>query len=97
MFLKLLEEKADYEELDPTGFKLPYTPRFSEIKEQSDDTIKASILHMFKTIQKDKKYGEVLEDDFFYIQNSKTFSKIVKELAEISLSDSDVDVKWSAF
>ena len=97
LFLKLLEEKADDEELDPTGFKLPYTQRFSEIKEQSDDTIKASILHMFTTIQRDKKYGEVLEDDFFYIQNSKTFSKIVKELAGISLSDSDVDVKGSAF
>jgi type I restriction enzyme M protein len=42
-------------------------------------------------------YGEVLEGDNFYIQNSKTFAKIVKELAPISLSDSDVDVKGSAF
>ena len=97
LFLKLLEEKADNEQLELGGFRVPYTHRFAEIKKSSDDAIKASIHHMFQTIQKDKKYGEVLEDDFFYIQNSKTYAKIVKELAEINLSDSDVDVKGSAF
>lgn len=97
LFLKLLEEKADDELSDPQGFRLPYTLRFNGIKDLSDDAIKASIHEMFKTIQKDKKYGEVLEDDFFYIQNSTTYAKIVKELARITLSDSDVDVKGSAF
>lgn len=97
LFLKLLEEKADNELFDMDGFKLPYTHRFAEISKSTDDVIKASIHHMFLIIQKDKKYGEVLEDDFFYIQNSKTYAKIVKELAIVSLSDSDVDVKGSAF
>jgi type I restriction enzyme M protein len=97
LFLKLLEEKADNEQFEINGFKTPYTHRFAEIKKLTDDTIKASIHHMFQTIQKDDKYGEVLEDDFFYIQNSKTYAKIVKELAEISLGDSDVDIKGSAF
>jgi type I restriction enzyme M protein len=97
LFLKLLEEKADEEQLDPQGFRLPYSLRFDNIKNLSDDAIKASIHQMFLSIQKDKKYGEVLGDDIFYIQNSKTYAKIVKELAEIGLSDSDVDVKGSAF
>jgi type I restriction enzyme M protein len=97
LFLKLLEEKANIEQFDPHVFKLPYSNRFTEIKKQSDDSIKANIHHMFQAIQKHKEYGEVLEGDYFYIQNSKTYAKIVKELAEISLSDSDVDVKGSAF
>jgi len=97
LFLKLLEEKADEEQLDPQGFRLTSTLRFNNIKNLSDDAIKASIHNMFSDIQKDKKYGEVLEGDIFYIQNSKTFAKIVKELAPINLSDSDIDVKGSAF
>lgn len=97
LFLKLLEEKADNEKYDKSGFRLPYTHRFSVIKTLDDDGIKADIQHMFSTIQKNRKYGEVLEDDFFYIQNSKTYGKIVKELADVNLSDSDVDVKGSAF
>jgi len=97
LFLKLLEEKGDEEEFDPTGFRLPYTQRFTEISKQPDDEIKASVNLMFEIIQKDKKYGEVLEDDMFHIQNSKTYGKIVKELAPIYFGDSDVDVKGSAF
>ena len=97
LFLKLLEEKADEEEFDPNGFRLPYSQRFAEIKEQSNDEIKASIHQMFLAIQKDPKYGEVLEDDMFHIQNSKTFGKIVRELASIYLGESDVDIKGSAF
>ena len=97
LFLKLLEEKADEEQLDPQGFRLSYSLRFGNIKDLPDDAIKASIHEMFLSIQKDKKYGEVLEDDNFHIKNSKTFAKIVKELAPISLSDSGVDVKGSAF
>ena len=97
LFLKLLEEKAINEQFDTYGFRLPYSNKFNEISKQSADSIKANIHHMFQAIQKHKEYGEVLEDDFFYIQKSKTYSKIVKELAEISFSDSDVDVKGSAF
>ncbi|MGH2638572.1 MAG: N-6 DNA methylase, partial [Rhabdochlamydiaceae bacterium] len=97
LFLKLLEEKAEEEEFDPDGFDLPYTQRFASIKDQPDDEIEASIHLMFTTIQKDRKYGEVLEDDTFHIQNSKTYGKIVKELATVYFGDSDVDVKGSAF
>ena len=97
LFLKLLEEKTDDDEFDPTGFKLPYAQRFAEINRQSDDEIKASINHMFKIIQKDKMYGEVLEDDQFHIQNSKTYGKIVNELSTVYFGDSDVDIKGSAF
>jgi len=97
LFLKLLEEKADEEEYDPNGFKLPYTLRFNKIIKYEDDAIKANIHSMYNYIQDDTDYGEVLKDDFFYIQNSKTYSKIVKELANIQLSDTDVDVKGSAF
>lgn len=97
LFLKLLEEKADIEEFDSQGFRLPYTQRFAEIKKQSNDEIKASIYQMFSTIQKDPKYGEVLEDDTFHIRNSKTYGKIVKELATIFFGDSDIDIKGSAF
>ena len=97
LFLKLLEEKADNEQFDRGGFKLPYTHRFQEFNKLTDDAIKASIHDMFKTIQKDNKYGEVLENDSFYIQNSKTYAKISKELAIISFSDSDIDAKGSAF
>ena len=97
LFLKLLEEKADDEEFDPTGFKLPYTQRFAEINRHSDDEIKASINHMFKIIQRNRMYGEVLENDQFYIQNSKTYGKIVSELSAVYFGDSDVDIKGSAF
>jgi type I restriction enzyme M protein len=97
LFLKLLEEKADEEQSDPEGFRLPYSLSFENIRDLPDDALKASIHEMFVSVQKDKKYGEVLEGDNFYIQNSKTFAKIVKELAPISLSDSDVDVKGTAF
>lgn len=97
LFLKLLEEKSDLEEYFPDGFKLPYSQRFAQIMSQKDDEIKASILYMFETIQDNKKYGEVLEDDTFHIQNARTYGKIVKELGVIYLGDSDVDIKGSAF
>lgn len=97
LFLKLLEEKAATEEHVTGGFSLPYEQRFSDLKSLKPDVIKASIGSMFNAIQKDKKYGEVLAGDVFHIQNPKTYTKIVQELAEVSLGDSDVDVKGSAF
>jgi len=97
LFLKLLEEKAENEINDSDGYKLKYAQRFASFKKQDDDTIKASIMMMFNTIQTDPTYSEVLEGDKFYIQNSKTFGKIAKELADVNFGDSNVDVKGSAF
>jgi type I restriction enzyme M protein len=97
LFLKLLEEKSDDEQLDPHGFRLPYTQRFADLSAMHDDAVRASVHQMFNDIQRDAKYGEVLKGDKFYIEKSKTYKKIASELEHISLSDSDVDVKGSAF
>lgn len=97
LFLKLLEEKAEKEQNDEDGYRLQYEQRFSKIAKLDDDIIKASIISMFQIIQRDPKYAEVLEGDTFHIQNSKTFGKIVRELAGVNFGDSNVDVKGSAF
>lgn len=97
LFLKLLEEKAASEQYDSGGFQLPYEQTFSELASLKSDLIKASVMSMFEDVQSNPQYGEVLKGDAFHIQNAKTFAKIVGELAAISLGDSDVDVKGSAF
>jgi type I restriction enzyme M protein len=97
LFLKLLEEKAEDEANDPGGFRLPYTMRFDTLARQLEDQVKVSILSMFDMIQRHPKYGEVLEGDVFHIKNPKIFHNIVKELSAVSLSDSALDAKGSAF
>lgn len=97
LFLKLLEEKAENEQNDSDGYKLPYKQRFTKLKREDEDSVKANITQMFSTIQHDPKYAEVLEGDVFYIQNSKTFKKIVCELAEVNFGDSKIDAKGTAF
>jgi type I restriction enzyme M protein len=93
LFLKLLEEKAD-----AGDFSLPYSYRFWELAsrpESQSDQVKSAILQMLSQI-KGQGYGDVLTEDL-YLKNPATFRYIVQELAKVSFSDSDHDVKGTAF
>jgi type I restriction enzyme M protein len=97
LFLKLLEEKEEEEAGASGGFTLPYETRFEDLAVAKADQAKASILLMFNTIREKSKYTEVPEGDSFHIQKPAAYHTIVKELSAISLSDSAVDAKGSAF
>lgn len=93
LFLKLLEEKAD-----AGDFTLPYTYRFWELAEKpaaQGDQVKASINQMLAQIRA-LGYGDVLGDDL-HLKQPATFHYIVTELAKVSFTDSDHDVKGTAF
>ncbi|WP_222126965.1 N-6 DNA methylase [Curtobacterium pusillum] len=93
LFLKLLEEKED-----AGGFSLPYSYRFWELADRPSshaDQVKSAILQMLSDI-KSKGYGDVLTEDL-HLKNPATFAYLVQELAKVSFSDSDVDVKGTAF
>ena len=94
LFLKLLEEKAD-----STDFTLPYSYRFHELAEHPDgesDEVQALIVDMIEKIKRRTDYGEVL-DDPLKVKNPKTFQYIVRELADVSFQDSNLDSKGAAF
>ena len=93
LFLKLLEEKAEMGE-----FELPYSYRFWELADQPPaqaDQVKTAILTMLKEI-KDKGYSDVLIEGL-HMKQANTFQFIVKELSEVSFSDSGYDIKGAAF
>ena len=93
LFLKLLEEKAD-----EGMFKLPYSFAFWELAEQpaaKADQVKSAVLEMLSKI-KAYGYGDVLSEDL-YLKNPATFRYIVQELSKVSFTDSDHDVKGTAF
>ncbi|WP_456286230.1 N-6 DNA methylase [Microbacterium sp. JZ70] len=93
LFLKLLEEKEDAGE-----FELPYSFRFWELAERpaaQADQVKSAILQMLSEI-KAKGYGDVLTEDL-HLKNPATFRYIVGELSKVSFTDSDHDVKGTAF
>ena len=93
LFLKLLEEKADLGEFD-----LPYSYRFWELMEKpptQSDQIKSAIFGMLAQI-KALGYGDVLAEEL-HLRHPATFRYIVGELAKVSLTDSDHDVKGTAF
>lgn len=93
LFLKLLEEKAD-----EGVFKLPYSFTFWELAEQpaaKADQVKSAILEMLSKI-KAYGYGDVLTEEL-YLKNPATFRYIVQELSKVSFTDSDHDVKGTAF
>lgn len=93
LFLKLLEEKADAGDFD-----LPYSYRFWELADKpatQADQVKSAINQMLTQI-KAKGYGDVLGEDL-HLKNPATFRYIVGELAKVSFTDSDHDVKGTAF
>ncbi|SCQ62643.1 Type I restriction enzyme EcoEI M protein homolog [Propionibacterium freudenreichii] len=93
LFLKLLEEKADLGE-----FTLPYSYRFWELAEKpasQADQVKSAIKQMLKEIR-DAAYGDVLGADL-HLKNPATYRYLVVELAKVSFTDSDQDVKGTAF
>jgi len=92
LFLKLLEEKADAE-----GTTLPYTYRFWELAEYDDkkaDQVKSAVQSMLADAR--QRYGDVLAEPL-KLNQAPTYLKIVRALSEVSLSDSEADVKGAAF
>lgn len=93
LFLKLLEEKED-----DGDFTLPYSFRFWELAarpESQADQVKSAVLQMLGQI-KAQGYGDVLTEDL-YLKQPATYRYIVQELAKVSFTDSDHDVKGTAF
>jgi type I restriction enzyme M protein len=94
LFLKLLEEKWDSEELVP-----PYSYKFHELaKEPNDqaDRVKDAINSMIPTIRDRTPYGEVLADPI-RLKQSATYSSIVKKLSSVYFLDCEYDTKGAAF
>lgn len=95
LFLKLLEEKEDRGELD---FQLPYSYRFHDLAQRRNepDQIKDAILSMMQQVIYLPDYGDVMAPTLS-MQKPATYLKIVNELAKASFSDSQLDVRGSAF
>lgn len=94
LFLKLLEEKADAEEVN-----LPYSYRFHELAQKTEaeaDQVKTAILSMIESVKAKTPYGDVIHEKI-HLNNPKTFRKIIAELAGVSFSDSRTDSKGAAF
>jgi len=87
MFLKLLEEKWDFEQAEP-----PYSFTFHELAATpvgKGDRIKASIQSMIGTIQKSTPYGIVLTDPIRLTKDA-SYQSIVRRIASVSFSDCDL-------
>lgn len=94
MFLKLLEEKWDQEQLVP-----PYSYKFHELAALpagKGDQIKAAIKTMIDTIRSQTPYGSVLADPINLKQDA-SYRSIVRLVAGVSFSDCDLDSKGAAF
>ena len=94
LFLKLLEEKQD----NTDRFRLPYSYLFHELAAKPDseaDQVKDSIKQMLQKVQ-DTEYGDVLVGHA-QLKNAQTFHKLVREMAGVSFSDSNLDTKGAAF
>jgi len=94
LFLKLLEEKAEYGAL-----VLPYSYRFhtlAAIADSEADQVQDAVVSMIEAIQRKTSYGSVLGSPL-HLKNAKTFQAIVRKLAAVSFSDSDLDSKGAAF
>jgi type I restriction enzyme M protein len=92
LFLKLLEERADFERTP-----LPYSYRFWKLADTAPadaDQAKNAVEAMLA--QQRSAYGDVLADPL-RLNKPKTFLSIVKALAEVSFNDSEADVKGAAF
>ena len=94
MFLKLLEEKWDQEQLAP-----PYSYTFHELASLPDgkgDQIRAAIRSMIGTIQSRTAYGSVLADPIRLTKDA-SYQSLVRQIAAVSFSDCDLDSKGAAF
>jgi type I restriction enzyme M protein len=94
MFLKLLEEKWDQEQLTP-----PYSYTFHELASLPSgkgDQIRAAIQSMIGTIQSRTPYGSVLADPIHLVKNA-SYQSLVRQIAAVSFSDCDLDSKGAAF
>lgn len=94
LFLKLLEEKWDRENITPH-----YTYYFHELAETPSgraDQVKTAINSMIKTIQKNTKYGAVLSDPI-KLKQAATYLAIVKIISSVSWNDCNIDTKGTAF
>lgn len=95
LFLKLLEEKEDREEL---GLQLPYSYRFHELGQRRDapDQVKDAILSMMRQVVQLADYGDVMRPTL-HMQKPITYLRVASELAKASFSDCELDVRGSAF
>lgn len=95
LFLKLLEEKQDRGEID---FELPYTYRFHELalRKKTADQVKDAVLRMLEQVVKLPSYGEVMTPTL-NMENPATYLKVVTELSRANFTDSELDVRGSAF
>lgn len=94
LFLKLLEEKWDKENVTPK-----YSYYFHELAEtplDRADQVRTAINSMIQTIKDQTKYGEVLNDPIRLKQNA-TYLAIVKKVASVSWNDCNLDSKGTAF
>ncbi|MBZ5525251.1 MAG: N-6 DNA methylase, partial [Acidobacteriia bacterium] len=94
LFLKLLEEKWDNEGEEPL-----YSYTFHELAAKGPkeaDQVRVAIISMIEKIKQKTKFGAVLEDPIRLKQDA-TYLQIVKRLARVSFSDSDLDSKGAAF
>jgi type I restriction enzyme M protein len=94
LFLKLLEEKEDFDD-----FTLPYSYRFHELADRPDsesDQVRDAIESMIKLIKSKTPYGDVLGVPI-HLKKAKTFRYIVTQLAQVSFYDSSLDSKGAAF
>ncbi len=94
LFLKLLEEKSDI-----GLFNLPYSYRYYELADKPDseaDQVKVAVENMIEQIRGDYGYGDVLGDRL-RLNAPKTYQYIVRQLAGVYFSDSNLDSKGAAF
>ena len=95
LFLKLLEEKHDRNELENS---LPYSYRFHELAQRGDapDQVKDAVLSMMRQVVSLPSYGDVMSPNVS-MERPATFLKVVTELSKADFSDSELDVRGSVF
>ena len=95
LFLKLLEEKHDRNELENS---LPYSYRFHELAQRADapDQVKDAVLSMMRQVVSLPSYGDVMSPNVS-MERPATFLKVVTELSKADFSDSELDVRGSVF
>ena len=76
---------------------MPYSYKFHEIAQRRQvDQAKDAILSMMRQVVRLPEYGGVMTPNL-NMQRSITYLKVVTELAKASFSDSELDVRGSAF
>ena len=94
LFLKLYEERCDYEGIEP-----PYSFLFHELAARPNneaDQVALAIRSMIDDLVKKRNYGDVLAESIT-LKSDRTYQSIVRRLSEVSFSDSSFDSKGAAF